>query len=212
MKEAKNALIVVDLQNDFMPGGALPTANGHDVVAIANKLIPYFYVVVASQDWHPAHHGSFASQHAGKSPGEHVHLAGIDQILWPDHCVQGSEGAKLVVDLNLLDIEKIFHKGTDSSIDSYSTFFDNAHRRETGLQHFLTEKGVKDVYLLGLATDYCVKFSALDAIHLGFNTYVVVDGCRGVELVLGDSEKALDDMKGAGAHLINSADVVARFS
>ncbi len=209
MKAPKNALIIVDLQNDFMPFGALPTQDGHEVVGVANRLIPLFDVVVASQDWHPAHHGSFASQYPGKKPGEHVKLAGIDQILWPDHCVQGTKGANFVEDLNSNDIEKVFHKGIDPNIDSYSTFFDNAHKRETGLNHYLKELNVKDVYMLGLATDYCVKFSVLDALHLGYNTFVVVDGCRGVNLSPHDSEDALLEMQKAGAHLITSNEAVA---
>src|SRR5688572_22578723 len=157
MKNASNVLVIVDLQNDFMPWGSLPVRNGDEVVTVANRLIPYFDVVVASQDWHPANHGSFASQYPGKKPGNHVPLAGIDQILWPDHCVQNSEGAKFIETLDTRKIERVFHKGTDPSFDSYSTFFDNAHHRETGLHHFLLENGIKDVYLLGLATDYCVK-------------------------------------------------------
>lgn len=210
MKEISSALIIVDLQNDFMPEGALPVRNGHEVIAVANRLMPHFELVVASMDWHPANHGSFASQYSQKKPGDHVVLAGIDQILWPNHCVQNSEGAKLVEALNVHYIKSIFHKGTDPSIDSYSTFFDNAHRKETGLHHFLTHRGIKDVYLLGLATDYCVKFSALDAINLGYNTFVIMDGCRGVELTVGDSQKAFEEMKNAGAHLIESTNVAAR--
>lgn len=209
MKPSKNALIVVDLQNDFMPFGALPTKDGDEVVAVANRLMPKFDVVVASQDWHPADHGSFASQYPGKSPGDHVKLADVDQILWPDHCVQGSKGAALVEDLLTSDIDKIFHKGVDRNIDSYSTFFDNAHKRETGLHQYLTEHFVKDVYVLGLATDYCVKFSVLDALRLGYNTYVIVDGCRAVNFFPDDSKRALAEMDWAGARLITSDEYLA---
>jgi nicotinamidase/pyrazinamidase len=212
MKASQKALIVVDLQNDFMPGGALPTRNGNEVVAVANKLMPFFGVVVASQDWHPPNHGSFASQYASKKPGEHVKLAGIDQILWPEHCVQDTEGAKFAADLNAYDIEKVIHKGIDPAIDSYSTFFDNAHKRETGLHQYLKDFDVKDVYLLGLATDYCVKYSVLDALHLGYRTFVVTDGCRGVNLSPDDSERALSEMAKAGAHLATSEEVAAALS
>lgn len=209
MKPSKNALIVIDLQNDFMPFGALPTKDGQEVVEIANRLMPKFDVVVASQDWHPADHGSFASQYAGKKPGDQIKLNGVDQTLWPDHCVQGTKGAEIVEGLHTSDIERYFQKGVDPSIDSYSTFFDNAHKRETGLHHYLKELFVKDVYVMGLATDYCVKFSVLDALKLGYNTYVIVDGCRGVNLSPDDSEKALAEMEWAGARLTTSDEYLA---
>lgn len=209
MKPSKNALIIVDLQNDFMPFGALPTKDGDEVIEVANRLIPKFDVVVASQDWHPADHGSFASHYAGKSAGDHVKLAGVDQILWPDHCVQGTKGAQFVEGLLTSDIDKIFQKGVDPNIDSYSTFFDNAHKRDTGLHQYLKEHFVKDVYVLGLATDYCVKFSVLDALHLGYNTYVIVDGCRAVNLFPDDSEKAFAEMDWAGARLTTSDEFLA---
>lgn len=212
MRESKNALIVVDLQNDFMPSGALPVRNGDEVVAVANRLMPLFDLVVATMDWHPQNHGSFASQYPNKKPGDHVVLAGVDQVLWPDHCVQNSRGAQVVDGLDKHHITMFFHKGVDPQIDSYSTFFDNAHRRETGLHEYLQQRGIEHVFLLGLATDYCVKFSAVDARYLGFETSVIIDGCRGVELELGDSERAFDEMKDAGAHLVMSSEVVAQIS
>jgi nicotinamidase/pyrazinamidase len=204
----KRALILVDLQHDFMPGGALPVANGNDVIPVANRIQPYFDLVVASQDWHPANHGSFASSHPGYQIGQVIDLAGLSQILWPAHCLQNTYGAELVKRLHTRHIAKIFYKGTDPHIDSYSAFFDNAHRRSTGLADYLHEHEIIDVYLMGVATDYCVKYSALDACHLGFNVYVIRDGCRGVNLQPDDSEKAFTEMQQAGAKLINSRDLI----
>lgn len=202
------ALILVDLQYDFMPGGALAVPDGDSVVAVANRLMPHFDIVVASQDWHPANHGSFASQHAGKKPGDVIELDGLEQILWPDHCVQNSEGANLHRDLNGSGIDRIFQKGTDPRIDSYSTFFDNAHRKDTGLGDYLKQRGATELFLMGLATDYCVKFSALDARKLGFETKVIEDGCRGIDLRAGDVARAFAEMREAGAGIVLSAQVV----
>lgn len=201
------ALILVDIQNDFMPTGALPVGEGDAVVPVANALIPAFDIVVATQDWHPPDHGSFASQHTGKSPGEVIDLHGLDQVLWPDHCVQNSEGAKFVEGLNVEAITKIFPKGTNVEIDSYSGFFDNGHRQDTGLSAWLRERDVNEVFVLGVATDYCVKFTVLDALKEGFDTKLVVDGCRGVEMNAGDVDRAIEEMRGAGATLIESASV-----
>ncbi len=198
------ALIVIDLQNDFMPGGSLPVPDGDAVVPVVNRVMRNFDLVVVSQDWHPAGHGSFASQHPGKKPGEVVDLNGLDQILWPDHCVEDTEGAAFHDDVATDHIAKIFHKGTDLGLDSYSTFFDNAHRKSTGMGDYLREQGVTDVYLLGLATDYCVKFSALDAVECGFKVHVIDDGCRGIDLHAGDVSKALDEMRAAGAEIVTS--------
>jgi nicotinamidase/pyrazinamidase len=198
------ALIVVDLQNDFMPGGSLAVRDGNQVVPLANALMSRFDLVVATLDWHPANHGSFASQHEGKMPGELMKLKGLDQVLWPDHCVQNTKGSELVVELNQKAIHHRFYKGTDPNIDSYSAFFDNAHLKSTGLGDFLKEKGVEQLYVLGLATDYCVKYSVLDAIHLGFKTSVFIDACRGVELSPGDVDRAVADMHRAGANIVSS--------
>ena len=198
------ALIVVDLQNDFMPGGALAVPDGDAVVPVANRVMRNFDLVVASQDWHPAGHGSFASQHPGKEPGDVVDLNGLNQILWPDHCVEGTQGASFHRDLAADVFAKIFHKGTDLGLDSYSTFFDNAHRKSTGMAVYLREKGVSEVYLLGLATDYCVKFSALDAVECGFKVHLIKDGCRGIDLQVGDVERAMEDMRAAGAEIVTS--------
>jgi nicotinamidase/pyrazinamidase len=199
-----NALIIVDLQNDFLPGGALPVPRGDEVIPLANDLQRYFDLVVATQDWHPPNHGSFAANHKGKKPGDRIILDGIEQILWPVHCVQNTHGAEFAPAFDTSRIAHIFHKGVDPLIDSYSTFFDNAHRRHTGLAHYLEERSIKDIYLIGLALDYCVKYSALDARQLGLNTHVILDGCRGINLEPGDIDRALDEMKRVGAVLLKS--------
>jgi len=201
---AVNALIVIDIQNDFVPGGALAVPRGDLVVPIANELMGRFDLIVATQDWHPADHGSFASRHPGKSVGDVVDLNGVEQILWPDHCVQGTGGAELVDGLHTGAIERVFHKGTDAGIDSYSGFFDNGHRRATGLGDYLEACGVDEVYVCGLATDYCVKFTALDAVRLGFKTHVIKDCCRGVNLKGDDTKKALAELAAAGVSLTTS--------
>ena len=201
------ALIIVDLQNDFLPGGALPVPHGDEVIPIANETQSYFDLVLATQDWHPPDHGSFAADHPGKKPGDRVMLDGIKQILWPVHCVQNTHGAEFASSFDTSRIAHVFHKGTERNIDSYSTFFDNVHRRHTGLAHYLEKRGIKDIYLMGLALDYCVKYSTLDARQLGLNTHVIVDGCRGIELEPGDIDRALDEMKHVGAVLLKSNDL-----
>jgi len=202
-----NALILVDLQNDFLPSGALPVPRGDEVIPLANELQQRFDLVVATKDWHPPDHGSFAANHPGTEPGDRIILDGIEQILWPEHCVQNTHGAEFAPLFDASRIAHVFHKGTERNIDSYSTFFDNAHRRHTGLAHYLEKRGVKNFYLMGLALDYCVKYSALDARQLGFDTHVILDGCRGIDLHAGDIDRALDEMKCAGAVLLNSSDL-----
>jgi len=202
-----NVLIIVDLQNDFLPGGALAVPHGDEVIAIANKLQEHFDLVLATQDWHPPDHGSFAANHPGTKPGDRIILDGIEQILWPVHCVQNTHGAEFAAAFDTSRVAHVFHKGTDPMIDSYSTFFDNAHRRHTGLAHYLEKRGIKQIYLMGLALDYCVKYSALDARHLGLKTHVIVDGCRGIDLAPGDIARAVDEMKHAGAIILKSADL-----
>jgi nicotinamidase/pyrazinamidase len=206
----KNALILVDIQNDFCPGGSLAVPAGDEVVAIANALQPHFDLVIASQDWHPADHVSFAANHQGHRAGEVIQLDGLSQILWPVHCVQGSVGSDFHPALDQSHLDKIVHKGADSLIDSYSAFFDNAHLRSTGLADYLAEQGVKSIYLLGLATDYCVKFSCLDAVHLGLDVHLIMDGCRVIDLQPGDIDKALEEMRQAGVKIINAKDIVER--
>lgn len=201
------ALVLVDLQNDFLPGGALAVPRGDEVVAVANWLLPKFDVVVATQDWHPADHGSFAARHEGRRPGELIELNGLPQVLWPEHCVQGTGGALFAPGLQSARITRVFQKGTDARVDSYSGFFDNGHRRSTGLGEWLKSRGVDELFVLGLATDYCVKFTALDARALGLRTTLVLDGCRGVDLAPGDSEKAVADMRAAGVQIVTSESI-----
>ena len=200
------ALIVVDLQNDFCPGGALPVKDGDALVPVINALAKKFDLVVATQDWHPLDHGSFASCH-GKKPGEMITLNGLEQILWPDHCVQGTRGADFVTGFDLNRVVKIFPKGIDKNIDSYSGFYDNGHQKSTGLGDYLKKRHVTEVYVAGLATDYCVKFTALDAVREGFKTFLVVDVCRGVDLRDGDVDRAIVAMKSKGIDLIHASEV-----
>lgn len=202
------ALVIVDVQNDFMPFGSLPVADGDAVVPVANDLASRFDFVVATQDWHPPGHGSFASSHPGSSPGDVVELGGVDQVLWPDHCVQGAPGASFHSALDVARIDAVVRKGTDPRIDSYSGFFDNGHRKDTGLATLLRERGVESLVLVGLATDYCVKFTALDAREAGFGVSVVREGVRGVDLAAGDSERALAEMERAGCRITNRAEAL----
>ncbi|MBN1901644.1 bifunctional nicotinamidase/pyrazinamidase [Candidatus Sumerlaeota bacterium] len=201
------ALILVDIQNDFLPGGALAVPEGDQIIPILNQLQKKFDLVVATKDWHPTNHGSFASNHPGRKPGEVVDLNGLQQILWQDHCVQNTRGSEFAPSLDASKIARTFFKGTDPKIDSYSTFFDNAQRKSTGMENFLKGKGVKEVYIAGLATDYCVKYSALDAIRLGFDVTVIIDACRGVNLKPDDSDKALEEMKQAGVRIVKVKDL-----
>ncbi len=193
-----DALILVDLQNDFLPGGALAVPRGDEVIPIANRLVGHFGFVVATRDWHPPDHSSFASQHPGHAVGDVIEVGGVAQVLWPDHCVQGTKGAELAAALNDAAISEIVTKGTSRDIDSYSGFFDNNQRQATGLLDILQRSGVTRVHVMGLATDYCVKFTALDALKLGFETNLVLEGCRGVDLTPGDSDRAIDEMRAAG--------------
>jgi nicotinamidase/pyrazinamidase len=196
------SLIIVDVQNDFCPGGALPVPEGDRVVDCINRVQPKFELVVATQDWHPADHGSFAANHPGHSPGEQIELAGLPQILWPVHCVQDTPGAELHPKLDRARIARVFHKGADPRVDSYSGFFDNGRRTSTGLGEYLKDHGVTDVYVCGLATDYCVKATALDAVALGFKTHLLEDGCRGVELREGDVQRAVEEMRRQGVVIV----------
>jgi nicotinamidase/pyrazinamidase len=175
------ALLIVDIQNDFLPGGALAVPAGNDIIRIVNDLQEHFLLVVATQDWHPGNHGSFASSHEGKKPFENTILGGLEQVLWPDHCVQGSPGALLSEKLSQNAIEAIFRKGMDPEIDSYSGFFDNGKKKETGLDAYLKGRNVTQLFIVGLAGDYCVGFTALDALDLGFRTFVIEDATRPID-------------------------------
>ncbi|NLX99133.1 MAG: bifunctional nicotinamidase/pyrazinamidase [Rhodopirellula sp.] len=199
------ALILVDLQNDFCPGGALPVPDGHTVVPIANRLMARFDLVIATQDWHPRDHGSFAVNHPDKQIGDVVELDGIEQILWPVHCVQDTPGAELHPQLDRSRIDDFVKKGTERTVDSYSGFFDNGRRHATGLAERLRARGVSDVYLCGLATEYCVEFTALDAADLGFTTWLVRDACRGIDRHAGDIQRAIAAMQAKNVRLVESS-------
>lgn len=204
----RNALIMVDLQNDFCSGGNLAVPGGEEVIPLANRLQPFFDVVLATKDWHPGDHTSFAANHPGNKIGEVVKVGGIPQVLWPSHCVQNSKGAEWHPDLHTEAIAHVFYKGVDQSVDSYSAFFDNKHARSTGLGDYLRNERIENIYIMGLATDYCVKYSSLDAAHLGFHVYVIEDACRGVELNAGDIQSALAEMQKSGIKLIKSTDIL----
>jgi nicotinamidase/pyrazinamidase len=203
------ALILVDIQNDFCPGGALAVSEGDRIVPIVNRLMPRYDLVVATQDWHPADHGSFAANNPGKQPGELHELGGLPQVMWPNHCVQGTPGAEFHPQLDTNRVEAVFRKGTDKAVDSYSGFYDNAQRRSTGLLGYLKEKGVTEVDVVGLATDYCVKFTALDAAKAGFATTLIEDAARGVNLSPGDVAQAVEDMLAAGVKVVTSDAILA---
>lgn len=205
-----DALIVVDVQRDFCSGGALAVPDGDAVVPVVNRLMSSFDLVVATQDWHPRAHGSFASQHPGRHPGEMGELSGLPQVMWPDHCVQGSIGARWHPLLDEGPIEAIIRKGTSPEVDSYSGFFDNGRRRDTGMAAYLRGRDVKRVAVVGLATDYCVKFTALDAVSEGFEVWLVLDACRGVELQPGDVEAAVAEMRAAGVRVVQSDELIDR--
>lgn len=204
-----DALLLVDIQNDFLPGGALGVARGDEVIPVANALMPRFACVVATQDWHPAEHRSFASQHPGRRVGEMIELDGLPQTLWPDHCVQGTHGADFAAALDRSRLTHVVRKGVHRDVDSYSGFFDNGRRHATGLDDWLRTRGVDGLVVLGLATDYCVRYTVLDAVRLGYGTTVVVDGVRGVELTSGDGERAIAEMAGAGARLASLVELLA---
>ena len=194
-------LILVDIQNDFLPGGELAVTDGDQVIAVANRLMPKFDLVVATQDWHPANHGSFASQHDGVEIGDSFALNGLQQIAWPDHCVQNTSGAEFALSLNTDAIDCVVQKGTDREIDSYSGFFDNDQQAATGMAELLKQRGTTEVAVMGLATDYCVKFTALDSEKLGFKTKLILPGCRGVDLQPGDIAAAIEQMRSAGVQI-----------
>ncbi|ANK74649.1 MULTISPECIES: bifunctional nicotinamidase/pyrazinamidase [Ensifer] len=197
---ADKALIVVDVQNDFCPGGALGVAGGDEIVPMINGLIGRFEHVVLTQDWHPAGHSSFASSHPGKNPFEMIAMPYGAQTLWPDHCVQGSAGADFHPALEWTRAELLIRKGFRAQIDSYSAFFENDRRTPTGLSGYLRDRGIKKVTLCGLATDFCVAFSALDAVAQGFSTTVVLDACRGIDLN-GSLHAMVTRMRDAGVEL-----------
>lgn len=201
MRPANEAILVIDVQNDFCPGGALAVAGGDDIVAPINALVPEFAVRVFTQDWHPADHRSFASQHPGKDPFSVTEMAYGPQVLWPDHCIIGSEGASFYPSLDTRPADLVIRKGFRRDIDSYSAFFENDHSTPTGLEGYLRSRGVDSVTLVGLATDYCVNFSAVDAARLGFQVSVIESLCRAIDLN-GSLSAARQGMADAGVKLV----------
>ena len=203
----ETCLLVVDMQNDFCPGGALPVPEGHLIVPVINRLTGRFGNVAATQDWHPPGHVSFASRHPGKQPFDVVQADGIEQVLWPDHCVQGTSGAALHPDLALRGLHLILRKGMRTNLDSYSAFFENDRRTPTGLSGYLREHGVHRVFLCGLAADVCVYYSAMDAVRLGFDATVIEDAVRGVDVPAGNVDRTRSDMEKAGITFLRSSDM-----
>lgn len=201
------ALVVIDVQNDFCPGGSLAVTDGDLVVPVINRLYEKFDKVVATQDWHPADHASFSSNNAGTNPMEMIDLKGIMQVMWPDHCVQGTTGADFHPELMTDPFDLIIRKGTNQTLDSYSAFLENDQHTETGLTHYFKGLGINDLYFVGLATDYCVYFSAMDAKDAGFNTHVIIDACRGVDFPEHNIDRTIEIMKVAGIHIIESKDI-----
>ncbi|MCE5318980.1 MAG: bifunctional nicotinamidase/pyrazinamidase [Parachlamydia sp.] len=202
------ALLLVDIQNDFMPGGALGVKEGDQIIPLINDLLKKkFDAIVASKDWHPRDHVSFASRHHTK-PGEVIELpGGMQQILWPDHCVQDTKGAEFAPGWDTGKVQKVFFKGVDREIDSYSAFFDNGHLRDTGLGKYLKDLGIDEIYIAGLTTEYCVNYSVHDAAKHGFKTVVILDACRGVNLQEGDAAKAVEKMRSLGTEFVNTRDI-----
>lgn len=195
----KRCLLLIDLQNDFLPGGALAVPGGDQVISVANEMMRDFDVVIASQDWHPSNHGSFVSQHPDRKVGETFLWNGASQVIWPDHCVQGTYGAAFPPGLDVSKISRIITKGEDPNVDSYSAFFDNAKVRATRLPAHLQSLGIDVIHMMGLATDYCVRATVLDAMELGYRVTLHSKGCRGVDIRQGDCMKAIEEMTKKGA-------------
>lgn len=207
MKPVEDVLLVVDIQNDFMPGGALAVARGDEVVPVVNRLARAFSHVVLTQDWHPRSHVSFAANHAGRQPFETMTLPYGEQVLWPVHCVQDTEGAALHRDLHVPHARLVVRKGHHERVDSYSAFVEADRVTPTGLEGYLRDVGATRVWLAGLATDYCVAWSALDARAAGFEVTVIEDACRAIDLN-GSLDKAWQDMHAAGVKRVNSHNIV----
>lgn len=202
------ALIIVDVQNDFLPGGTLAVNHGDEIIPVVNKLqySGKFDLIVASQDWHPEDHGSFASNHQGKKPFEKAILSGLEQILWPDHCVQGTEGAEFSDLLDTKNIEAIFRKGMDKNIDSYSGFYDNGKLKATGLAAYLIGRKINEVFVAGLAGDFCVFFTSMDAIDAGFKTTLIKDATRSIDE--NNFQNAIKQLKEKGENVIDSSAIL----
>ncbi len=201
MRPASEALVVIDLQKDFCPGGALAVEGGDEIVPGVNALMEEFRAVILTQDWHPPRHSSFASEHEGKAPFETIEMPYGEQVLWPDHCIQGSAGAAFHPDLRTDPADMILRKGFRREIDSYSAFFENDHETPTGLEGYLRSRGIERLVLAGLATDFCVKWSALDGARLGFGVEVRQDLCRAIDLE-GSLAAAVEEMRAEGVTLV----------
>jgi nicotinamidase/pyrazinamidase len=199
------ALVIVDMQNDFMPGGALAVPGGDEIIPIVNDIQKKFSLIVSTQDWHPRNHKSFAANHPGKNPFDIIELNSQSQVLWPDHCVQGTVGADFHPGVLMEKVTAIFRKGMDPGIDSYSGFYDNGHLQTTGLSGFLRDRQVRKVYVCGLAADYCVYYTAVDAIEEGFETFYLSDATRAIDLQ--GFEKAKADIRKRGGKVIESSDL-----
>jgi len=197
-----NALILVDIQNDFLPGGPLAVPLGDEIIPLVNELQNSFSLVVATQDWHPQSHKSFASNHPGKKAFETIILHGLEQVLWPNHCIQGSPGAQIHSSINVNKVEGIFRKGMDVEIDSYSAFYDNGYKKSTGLAGYLRERKIKKVYVCGLAADYCVYYTAKDSLKENFETYIIEDATRAIDP--NGFVKATEKILSSGGQVIKS--------
>jgi len=201
-----NALIIVDVQNDFLPGGALPVKDGDIIIPVINNLQDKFDLVVATQDWHPFDHKSFASSHSGKKVFEEIILDGLPQVLWPDHCVQETVGAKFSPLLHSRKIEAIFRKGMDKNIDSYSGFFDNGKKKATGMGPYLKGRNIDNMYVVGLAEDFCVNYTALDALELGFQCTIITDATRAINPE--NMKNVLENFQSKGGQVTSAEEIV----
>lgn len=199
------SLIIVDIQNDFVSGGSLEVPGGEQIVPLVNQLMRGFELVVATQDWHPQSHKSFASNHDDKKPFDTIMLGGLEQVLWPDHCVQGTPGAAFQPQLDMNPVEAIFRKGMNADIDSYSGFYDNGHKKNTGLAGYLKSRGVESVFVCGLAADYCVYYTARDALREKFKTCIIQDATR--PIIPSAFDKAKNEIRALGGEIISSDDL-----
>jgi nicotinamidase/pyrazinamidase len=207
IEKNKNALLVIDIQNDFCPGGKLAIKESEKVIPIINQLTQKFDRVVATQDWHPENHISFARNHPGAKNYDIIQIEDMTQVLWPAHCVRGTKGAEFHSDVNTNNLHLILRKGTDPEIDSYSAFMENDKKTITGLEGYLKGLNITQVFISGLATDYCVFYSAMDAKRLGFETYVIIDACRGVDVPENNVENAINTMQGNDIKIISSSEL-----
>lgn len=203
-----DALLIVDVQNDFCPGGSLAVEDADEIISVINGLEQSFQVIVATQDWHPDNQISFASSHPDAIPYEFIDVQGIEQVLWPDHCIQGTWGAEFHKDLNTLPIGLIVRLGMNRDFDAYSAFMENDRHTRTGLEGYFRSRQIANLYICGLAMDFCVFYSAMDAVGFGFNTYVIMDATRGIDVPTNNINRALDSMEQAGVHLIKTSEMM----